>query len=32
MEIALPNGVRLSLDSDIDFEALRRILSALVGL
>ena len=32
MEIALPNGVRLSLDSDIDPEALRRILSALVGL
>ncbi|MDX7953466.1 hypothetical protein P7D22_20075 [Lichenihabitans sp. Uapishka_5] len=32
MEIALPNGVRLSLDSDIDPEALRGILSSLVGL
>ncbi|MDX7950884.1 hypothetical protein P7D22_06795 [Lichenihabitans sp. Uapishka_5] len=32
MEIALPNGVLLSLDSDVDPEALRRILSALVGL
>ncbi|MDX7951774.1 transposase [Lichenihabitans sp. Uapishka_5] len=32
MEIALPNGVRLSLDSDIAPEALRGILSTLVGL
>lgn len=32
MEIALPNGARLSLDSDVDPETLRRILSALVDL
>ena len=32
MEIELPNGARLSLDSDVDPKTLRRILSALVEL
>ncbi len=32
MEISLPNGARLSLDSDVDAEALRRVLSALGDL
>ena len=29
MEISLPNGARVSLDADVDAEALRRVLSAL---
>ena len=29
MEVSLPNGARLSLDADVDTEALRRVLSAL---
>jgi transposase len=29
MEISLPNGAKVSLDADIDAEALRRVLSAL---
>jgi len=29
MEIRLPNGARVSLDADVDAEALRRVLSAL---
>ena len=28
MEISLPNGARVSLDADVDTEALRRVLSA----
>ncbi len=32
MEISLPNGARLSLDADVDTEALRRVLSALGDL
>ena len=32
MEISLPNGVRVSLDADVDAEALRRVLSALGDL
>ncbi len=32
MEISLPNGARLSLDADVDAEALRRVLSALGDL
>ncbi|MGZ3296088.1 MAG: IS66-like element accessory protein TnpA [Xanthobacteraceae bacterium] len=32
MEIGLPNGVRVSLDADVDAEALRRVLSALGDL
>lgn len=32
MEISLPNGVRVSLDSDVDARALRRVLSALGDL
>ncbi len=32
MEISLPNGVRVSLDADVDAEALRRVLSALDDL
>jgi transposase len=29
MEISLPNGAKVSLDADVDVEALRRVLSAL---
>src|ERR1700689_1892413 len=29
MEIRLPNGAKVSLDADVDAEALRRVLSAL---
>jgi transposase len=29
MEVSLPNGARLSLDADVDTDALRRVLSAL---
>jgi transposase len=29
MEISLPNGAKISLDADVDAEALRRVLSAL---
>ena len=29
MEISLPNGARVSLDADVDKEALRRVLSVL---
>jgi transposase len=32
MEVLLPNGARLSLDADVDTEALRRVLSALGDL
>ncbi len=32
MEISLPNGARVSLDADVDAEALRRVLSALGAL
>ena len=32
MEISLPNGARLSLDADVDKEALRRVLSVLGDL
>jgi transposase len=32
MEINLPNGARVSLDADVDAEALRRVLSALGDL
>ena len=32
MEISLPNGARVSLDADVDTEALRRVLSALGDL
>ncbi len=32
MEVSLPNGARLSLDADVDAEALRRVLSVLGGL
>ena len=32
MEVTLPNGARLSLDADVDTEALRRVLSALGDL
>lgn len=32
MEVRLPNGARLSLDADVDTEALRRVLSALGDL
>jgi transposase len=32
MEVSLPNGARLSLDPDVDAEALRRVLSALGDL
>jgi transposase len=32
MEVSLPNGARLSLDADVDTEALRRVLSALSDL
>jgi transposase len=32
MEVSLPNGARLSLDADVDTEALRRVLSALGDL
>jgi transposase len=32
MEISLPNGARVSLDADVDAEALRLVLSALGGL
>lgn len=32
MEISLPNGARVSLDADVDAEALRRVLSALDDL
>jgi transposase len=32
MEISLPNGARLSLDADVDTDALRRVLSALGDL
>jgi len=32
MEISLPNGARVSLDADVDSEALRRVLSALGDL
>ena len=32
MEISLPNGARVSLDADVDTQALRRVLSALGGL
>jgi transposase len=32
MEISLPNGARVSLDADVDVEALRRVLSALGDL
>jgi transposase len=32
MEISLPNGARVSLDADVDAEALRRVLSALGDL
>jgi transposase len=29
MEISFPNGAKVSLDADVDVEALRRVLSAL---
>lgn len=29
MEISLPNGAKVSLDADVDAEALRRVLCAL---
>jgi transposase len=29
MEISLPNGAKVSLDADVDGEALRRVLLAL---
>jgi transposase len=29
MEISLPNGAKVSLDADVDADALRRVLSAL---
>ena len=29
MEISLPNGAKVSLDAEVDVEALRRVLSAL---
>ena len=29
MEISLPNGAKVSLNADVDAEALRRVLSAL---
>jgi transposase len=29
MEISLPSGAKVSLDADVDAEALRRVLSAL---
>jgi transposase len=29
MVISLPNGAKVSLDADVDAEALRRVLSAL---
>jgi len=32
MEISLPNGARVSLDADVDTQALRRVLSALGDL
>ncbi|MBG0791925.1 transposase [Methylocystis sp. H62] len=32
MEISLPNGARVSLDANVDAEALRRVLSALGDL
>jgi transposase len=32
MEISLPNGARVSLDADVDAEALPRVLSALGDL
>ena len=32
MEISLPNGAKVSLDADVDAEALRRVLSALGDL
>jgi transposase len=32
MEICLPNGSKVSLDADVDAEALRRVLSALGDL
>ena len=32
MEVSLPNGARLSLDADVDAQALRRVLSALGDL
>jgi transposase len=32
MEISLPNGARVSLDADVDAEALRRVLSVLGDL
>jgi transposase len=32
MEISLPNGARVSLDADVDMEALRRVLSVLGDL
>jgi len=32
MEISLPNGARVSLDADVDAQALRRVLSALGDL
>jgi transposase len=32
MEVSLPNGARLSLDADVDTDALRRVLSALGDL
>ncbi|BBU64067.1 hypothetical protein MSC49_40020 (plasmid) [Methylosinus sp. C49] len=32
MEVSLPNGARLSLDADVDTEALRHVSSALGDL
>ena len=32
MDVSLPNGARLSLDADVDAQALRRVLSALGDL
>jgi transposase len=32
MEVRLPNGARLSIDADVDAQALRRVLSALGDL
>lgn len=32
MEVSLPNGARLSVDADVDAQALRRVLSALGDL
>jgi hypothetical protein len=32
MEVSLPNGARLSLDADVDTDALRRVLSVLGDL